>query len=341
MPSPFPNAPAAQRGTIHRLNHVSTSLSNNPWNDPVQRDLWVYEPVNANQAALPCIFILPAFAGTGESLLARGLTDIPMSTRLDLLHASGCPPFIAVMPDSMTSVGGSQYLNSPGIGNYATYVAEELRATVQDSFHTTGQWGVIGRSSGGFGALHLAMTYPELFQAVGCHAGDMGFDLMFLGEIGLAVQGFASFGGRGRFLERFWATHRPNHAQFAAFNLLAMAYAYQTTPVDPNTGPQLPVDLETGAFKFDVLKDWMRFDPIVRIQESSVQEALKKLRCLYIDVGNRDEYQLHLGARRLKDALAAADIDFIYEEFEGGHRGTAYRFDHSLPILAAALHNTD
>lgn len=337
MPSPFPNLPPEHRGTVHRISHHSNALEGNPWNDPATRDVWVYEPKNPENKALPCIFILPAFAGTGEGFFARGLTDLSMSARLDRLHADGCPPFIAVMPDTMTSVGGSQYLDSPGIGNYATYVVRELKEAVSATFNTNGHWGVIGRSSGGFGALHLAMSHPRTFKAVGCHAGDMGFDLMFLGEIGPAIQGVKELGGIQTFHENFWERNRPNHAQFAAFNLIAMAYAYQKSPVDLDSGPVLPVDLNTGEVHYDVIKDWMQFDPVARINQAEAQEALRALDCLYIDVGNRDEYHLHLGARRFKSALDAAEIDYIYEEFNGGHRGTAFRFDHSLPILSKAL----
>ena len=337
MPSPFPHLPKEHRGTVHRLTHHSKALDGNPWNDPVVRDLWVYVPPNSGETLLPCIFILPAFAGTGENFLARGLSDTPMSARLDRLHADGCPPFIAVMPDSMTSVGGSQYIDSPGVGNYATYIAQELKETIDNEFNTNGNWGVIGRSSGGFGALHLTMAHPGLFQAVGCHAGDMGFDLMFLGEIGPAIQGINELGGVHTFYERFWSLHRPGHTHFAGFNLLAMAYAYQTTPIVPELGPTLPVDLDTGEFRYSVIQDWMQFDPVVKVLDATNQDALRALRCLFIDVGNRDEYQLHLGARRLTRRLAEKGIDHIYEEFNGGHRGTAYRFNHSLPILSRAL----
>lgn len=308
----------------------------------MRRDLWVYTPKGySTDTPLPAVLVLPAFAGTGEGFLARGLTDVSFATRLDRLIHEGCPPFIAVMPDTMTSVGGSQYLNSPAIGRYEDYVMTEVRERVGQDFALTGQWGVLGRSSGGFGALHLAMQHPGAFQAVGCHAGDMGFDLMFLGELGPAVQGVQATGGLEHFLSKFWDSHRATAHQFAAFNLIAMACAYTPDVTSSPIPARLPVCFETGTVNFDVLTEWSKFDPIARLQHPSAQDALRALRMLYIDVGNRDEYQLHLGARRFVRGLQQAEIDFVYEEFKGGHRGTAYRFDRSIPILSRALHDSD
>ena len=91
MPFPFPSLPPAQQGTVHTLRHHSTVLADNPHGDPVDRDVIVYTPPG-DHGPLPAIAILPAFAGTGEGLLGRGLGDLPISTRIDRLIAAGCPP---------------------------------------------------------------------------------------------------------------------------------------------------------------------------------------------------------------------------------------------------------
>jgi len=336
MPSPFPNLPPDRRGVVHRSWLESTALIGNPWGDPTGRDLFVLEPAGHAGRPLPAVLFLAPFSGTGEKLLARGLSEESLAARLDRLFLDGCPPFRAVLPDAMTSVVGSQYVDSPGIGRYATYVADEVRAAVAAAFPTT-RWGVVGRSSGGFGALHLAMSRPGVFAAVGAHAADLGFDLCYLADLPAAVTGVRMLGGLGGFVKAFWSKHDPPGPAFAAMNVLCMACAYSPDPAAKPIPARLPVDFETGEVDFDVLAAWRAFDPIVRAADPAAIDALKALDLLFLDAGSRDEHLLQLGLRRLVRRLSDAGVPHVHEEFDGGHRATTWRFDASLPRLAAAL----
>ncbi|NOY26580.1 MAG: esterase [Oligoflexia bacterium] len=350
MPSPFPNLPLHQRGRVLCVAHTSDALAENPWGDPAQRDLWVYLPpgYDATEAHYPVVMLLSGYAGTGESMLARGLTDVSIASRIDRLLAASagsaggdgptCPPFIAVLPDCMTHLGGSQFVDSPGMGNYATWLVDELRPFIDRQLRTTGRWAVAGRSSGGFGALHLAMSYPGAFAAVACHAGDMGFDLCWLGDIQRSVAGVQAAGGIEPFLATCWQPRHWSPAHFSALMILAMSCCFSPDPDALGPVPaRLPVDFQTGRVDFDVIRSWQRFDPLQRALDPGVLDALRALDLLYLDAGSRDEYLLHLGARRFVAQLAAAGVPHTYQEFPGGHRGTAYRWDVSLPLIARAL----
>ncbi|RME26914.1 MAG: esterase [Deltaproteobacteria bacterium] len=363
MPQPFPNLPPYLRGRVVCLDHASRVLADNPWGDPAHRDLHVLLPpgYDVDDRRYPAVLLLPGYAGTGEGMLSRGLTDISIASRIDrLIHGippdapavgpgafddagridptRGCPPFIAVLPDCMTRLGGSQFVDSPAMGAYATWLVDEIMPFVDGRFRTTGRWGVAGRSSGGFGALHLAMTRPGRFSAVVSHAGDMGFDLIWLGDLPRAVAGVQAAGGLGPFMDNCWRPQRWSPEHFSALMIIAMSCCF--SPDMDADGPvpaRLPVDFETGAVDFEVFELWKRFDPLERVHDPAAQDALRQLDLLFIDAGDRDEYLLHLGARRLSAALSDADIPHIHEEFPGGHRGTAWRWDRSLPLLAEAL----
>ena len=339
MPSPFPQVPHDQRGEVHCLPLHSDVLQDNPFGDPHTRDLYVYTPPGTTGTGppLPAVMVLPGYTGMGEKLLARGLTDISIATRIDRLLQNGCPPFIAVLPDCMTTLGGSQYVDSPGLGSYATYLVDEVRNKVDGDFRTSGRWGVVGHSSGGFGALHLAMAFPGAFQAVGCHAGDMGFDLCYLGEISPAVRAVQRAGGVKAFIGDFWSKRRIGGDDIAAMSLLCLACAYSPDPGAEPVPARLPVDFETGAVDFEVLQAWAALDPLVRVDQPENAAALGALDLLLIDVGKQDEYNLQLGARRLVEKLTAQGIEHVYEEFDGGHRGAAWRYDVSLAHAAEVL----
>ena len=332
MPTPFPNLAPAERGTVHLLRHQSRALAGNPWNDPLERDLHVYTPPGHTGAGLPMLLFLPGYSGTGEKFLARGMSEMSLASRIDRLMVGQCPPFVGILPDGMTTLGGSQYVDSPGIGNYATWLAREIVPWLAERFSTRGRLGVIGKSSGGFGALHLALTFPDVVQAVACHSGDLGFDLCYLGDIVPAVRGVQAAGGLERFVSAFWEKEAPTSNDFAALNLLCMACAYSP---DLNVYPlpaRLPVDFITGAVDFSVFEAWKAWDPLVRDLS-----ALGELKDLFIDCGSSDEHLLHLGARRLHQRLEHLGIAHTYDEFPGGHRGTSFRYDVSIRRLAVAL----
>ena len=339
MPSPFPGVPPEQRGDIHLLDHTSDALEGNPFDDPVRRDLFVYTPpgYDTSATAYPAVMILPGYTGTGEKLLARGFTDMSIATRIDRLIAEGCPPFVAVMPDCMTTLGGSQYVDSAGLGLYATYLVDEIRGAVDGAFRTSGKWGVTGHSSGGFGALHLAMAHPGAFQAVASHAGDLGFDLAYLGDVPKAVSAVNARGGLEAFVDGFWARRNHSGGDIAAMMLLCICCAYLPDLEAKPLPCRLPVDFETGAVDFEVLKALTALDPIQRMDNADARDALASLDLLFIDAGRFDEYNLQIAARRFVSLLQQHGIAHVHQEFDGGHRGMAWRYGVSLSMIAEAL----
>ena len=66
-------------------------------------------------------------------------------------------------------------------GPHGDYIVHELIPYVENYPVKKGMKhrGVFGRSSGGFGALRLAMDYPNTFNAVASHSGDLGFDSVY------------------------------------------------------------------------------------------------------------------------------------------------------------------
>ncbi len=73
-----------------------------------------------------------------------------------------------------------------------------------------------------------------------------------------------------------------------------------------------------------------------RIAETRAND-LKKLKALYIDCGDIDQYNLVYGARRMHNLLKARGVPHTYEEFPDNHSSIDYRMDKSLPLLAKAL----
>jgi enterochelin esterase family protein len=218
-------------------------------------------------------------------------------------------------------------------------VCEELVPWAEASFPVLAgraHRGVFGKSSGGYGALMMALEHADTFAAAASHSGDCYFEYCYGPDFPKAADGLRSVGGLAPFLarlrERHW-TKFPAHL-FPALNVVAMAHFY-SPDADASCGVALPFDEATGERREEVLARWRARDPVHLVERHA--DALRSLRLLWIECGTKDEYNLHHGARILSARLRRLGVDHTHREFEDDHRQLNYRYDHSLPRLAVAL----
>lgn len=330
----------AGRGALQVETVTSKVLEGNPPGDPHVRDLHVYTPPGYEKGdqRYPVIWCLAGFTGRGRTLLNDGAWTPALNERMDLLIASGkCKPAILALPDCFTHLGGSQYVNSPGLGAYEDYVVEELVPYVDSRYRTLGfgHRGVMGKSSGGYGAIVLGMKQPDIFSAVACHSGDMGFEHCYGRDFGPAIRRIRKFGGVAGWMKQFAAQPRKRAEDFPALDVIAMAAAYSPNPENPPAYCDLPFDAETGELQPHVWARWHENDPLA-LAGNHVR-ALREMKLLFFDCGTDDEFYLELGARQMVKKLSSLGIKHEYQEFEDGHMNIPYRYDVSLPRLTAAL----
>jgi enterochelin esterase family protein len=241
------------------------------------------------------------------------------------------------MPDCATRYGGSQYLDSTATGRYDTHLIRELVPFVDRTFRTRparDHRGIMGKSSGGYGALVHGMRHADVFGAVACHSGDMYFEYCYRGDVPKFCARIQNAGGLEKWFAEFEAAKQKKSEDMVALNILGMAASYSPNPAAP-MGIDLPCDLDTGAFRDDVWQRWVANDPLVLLDRHA--DALRSLRLLYFDCGIRDEWNLHLGLRLMARRLRGLDIAHDVEEFDDGHMNVQYRYDVSLPRMARAL----
>ena len=329
------------KGEIRRLDHRSRVLSGNPWGDPCERALSVYLPPGYNDRGSPYVALwdLAAFTNSGPGHLNWRHHGENLPQRLDrLIHAGVLPPVVVAMPDCYTSLGGNQYLNSPSVGNYADYVNRELVPFLSGQINVVNDRsgrGVFGKSSGGYGALVLTMRDPGTWGAVASHAGDVGFDLVYRPDFPVAASMLSICDGDIlKFLDRFWRNKKPGRADYSTLMTIAMAASYDPDPSQPGN-IRLPFDLRTCSLDAARWERWQANDPLALVDEHA--GALKSLYALYLDVGNRDQYNIQYGMRHLSSKLEKLAVSHHFEEFEGTHSGMDWRLDVSLPFIAQAL----
>lgn len=333
------------KGTVQIFQVFGGSLEGNPLGDASTRATPVYLPpgyAEDTSARYPVVYFLHGFTGSGMSWLNASAFTRNVPERLDAMIATGAiPPCIGVFIDGWTALGGSQWMNSEGIGPYRNYVAKDIVMWADRTLRTVAKGGaraLVGKSSGGYGALVISRFHPDVFQHVGVHSGDAGFEYCYLHELPVALGPLMKAGGIEpwfrEFRERAIAT-KMRGDDHTVINMLAMSAAYSPKKGEP-LNLELPIDLTNGRLKIEVWNRWLVHDP-VRFVPKHV-DAYRKLKSLFIDCGTKDEFNLRWGARIIIEELKAGGVEHLmHEEFEDGHMNVNYRFERSLQHLVPRL----
>lgn len=326
------------KGTIHTPVLKSRILAGAKFAEPLDRELLVYVPpsYDADKDRLPVVTMLPAFGASHRSALGYSPWKPNTFERLEALILAGeCPPAILVVPDVMTRWGGGQFVDSATSGRWQSFLAEELIPFVDNNFRTIPEAsgrGVVGRSSGGFGALRLAMDRPGLVSAVASHAGDASFEISMRPMLTGAAVAFRE--GIEAFAKRIDARGPKTPFDFDGLSVLACSAAYAPNGAATFPHCDLPIRAD-GSLEAEAWQSWLAHDPARRIPESA--KAMAALSLVFIDAGEDDEHGLQFAAAKLRDALMAVDAPVEYEEHVGGHRGTSWRYEVSLPKIIRSL----
>lgn len=318
----------------------SEVLRDNPLKDPSTRELYVYLPPSYDEdssRSFAVVYCLTGFTGRGQMLLNHQPFTPNLAERMDALIArDAVTEMIVVMPDCFTRLGGSQYINSEATGRYEDYLIEEIVPFVDSRFRTRAERdvrAVMGKSSGGYGALVQGMRHADTFGLVASHSGDAYFEYCYPPDF---IKYVRRIGDKDPavFLEKFWSEERKGKEDITLLNVLGMSACYSPDASRP-LGLRLPFDTRTCEMIEEVWQRWLEHDP-VRMVERYARE-LRTLKLLYLDAGTRDEFALDLGARVLAARLAEHDVSFVHEEFEDGHFNISYRYDRSLELISQRL----
>jgi hypothetical protein len=322
---------------------VSEALRDNRLGDPHERPLWVYVPPGYDdepERRYPAVYMIQGYTGQLDMWRNRspfGAKNFPELSD-ELFGAGEAPPCITVWIDAWTSLGGSQFLDSPAIGCYHAYLCDEIVPWVDERYRTLAapeHRGIQGKSSGGYGAMVTAMLRPDLFGGLATHAGDALFDVCYAKDFGETLRVL-----RDRYdgtYERFWEDFRSRPlvskpGDHVLVNTWGMAAAYSA---DEHGTVRLPFDGQ-GRTIPEVWERWLEWDP-VRMAERYA-DALRSQRAIYIDAGKSDEFFLDLGAEAFRSELERIGVtDVFFELFDGKHGGIVWRYPLALKYLAERL----
>jgi pimeloyl-ACP methyl ester carboxylesterase len=307
--------PEAAEASPHfeAINIPGKTLEGNPQGDPVQRRVAVFTPkLPRFTSKLLTLYYLPGYFGSSEDFL--GANGEMFATVFQQLADRGLPLRV-VIPDCRNRWGGSQYLNSTAQGNYADYVLEEIIPLLEKQFGTpaTPRDRIIaGHSSGGFGALRLAMMAPERFGAVIALSPDTYFDVTHRPLAEVSQVRYVTPAQLKTYTSRDKDFDLPGHNLVQIMLGLSAAYA----PKGPNE-PGLFHWLydEKGRWQEDVWQNWLEEDPVVIAQRNP--HLFMPFHRIYLDGAEHDEFGAQKGAKALFDLIKPYSQVAFYESPDG------------------------
>lgn len=303
------------RGILERFSFSSSTLANQ-LGDPTEREIVVHIPPN-DGGLMPCIIYLAPFTGTGFARANwRAFSETLPQRHERLVKEGKMDPAILVMPDTFTSLGGNQFIDSEIVGKWGTWLENDLREQLSNRYEISG-FGLVGKSSGGYGAIVRGMM-DDCWDAIACHSGDCGFEILFGIEMATTLTEVMVYGGESEFLKHVKSAQSMKPEDFHTLMILAMAATYSdgTLPVNSNC-----------IFDDDKWAQWLSWDPLTLI------EKYQNLPPCWIDVGNKDQYNIQYGLRQLHNRMNELGIEHQWEEFQGTHSGIDHRLDLSLPWI--------
>ena len=147
------------------LTLAAPSLEGNLLGDPSEIDVAVETPASYTTELgrrYPVVYFL---AGYGES---ASVASIGVELQ-ELVERGAAPEMTLVAVSGENALGGSFYVDSPVSGRWESAVVDDVDAAIDARYRTLptpASRGIAGFSTGGYGALALAMTHADVFGAV-------------------------------------------------------------------------------------------------------------------------------------------------------------------------------
>ena len=325
------------RGTVDRFSFSSTRL-NNQLGDPNEREIMVHWTTEGQQRldqgdTLPVIIYLSPFTSSSPARAGwKAFSESILQRRERLVATGEMEPVFLVLPDSFTSLGGNQFVDTPIMGQWSTWLADDLCKELSSRYQINGKFSLVGKSSGGYGALVNAMLHPHAWVGIASHSGDVGFEEMFRHDFYSTVRRMSKYSSIEAFITSTVESPTMSYETMHDLMMIALASSYDPPASGLIRDLQLPLERVSGTFDNDAWNRWKTWDPLNMVHEHI--DALSHLKWLYFDCGCYDQYNIHFGSRQLHELLDGLNISHEYSEFEGTHSGIDYRLDISLSHLS-------
>jgi enterochelin esterase-like enzyme len=211
---------------------------------------------------------------------------------------------IMVMPDGFSKLRGGFYSSSPTVGDYESFVANDLVAWVDANYRTIAERdsrGLAGHSMGGYGTARIAMKRPEVFSSIYMMSACCLDPMQMTPEQARAIEAMT-----------------PEQAAAAQFGELAAVSTLATWSPDPTDDGFLKVYTglrPDGTIDPLVNQRLAANSPVVLVPQ--YLPALTSLEAFAMDIGDKDF--LLEGNRLFRAELDRFGVKYDFELYDGDH----------------------
>lgn len=341
-----------EKGLVSQGAHQYNGLNaaNAVWSTFQSRWVSAYWPVGYDAAAgprYPVLYLLPGFDGEPSFYYLYGNETYYNSSAVaaiaDELIATGeIKPLVIIMPDASIYYGGAFYGNSALAGQWENMMAVELVSYADATFRTLvdkESRALGGHSSGGYGAIRIAMKYPDVFNSISAIDAPLAFEhgnMNQLFQSYLAESGITSQAGY-------------DNADTTAFRVLGKEYmvllysmAATFSPADAKGTSkfgQLQIHLPfnyQGQLDQSIWNLWLDNDLYSWLDNATYAANLNNQN-LHLEHSDRDIYFFNLQTEAFIEKLHDLNInhsDASFSTYEGGdEHARAYLYDRIAGIL--------
>lgn len=301
-------------GTIVTKQIDATSLKHAKDDSPV-RNVSIYLPPGYDQSIsrYPVIYYLHGFTGKDNIYpLMKDILDRAIATQK-------IKPFILVQSDQYTTYQGSFYSNSSLTGNWTDFTAVDLVEYIDKNFRTIASKesrGIGGHSMGGYGAIKVAMLYPDVFNAM--YALSPGL-LALVKEFGPNSTSYKEFANI--------KSHEELNKTYYPKVLAAVGRAWSPNPNKPPFYCDMPYTYKGDSMIIDqkILDTWNQNLPTLMIDKYA--NNLKKLKAIKLDWGRNDASRFPIQIGMLSQKMENLGINHFAEEYIGDHGNKIWTID--------------
>lgn len=324
----FPARNFPENDSIQEIRLISTQLSRFSGFPVEMKAAVILPPGYKNDPArvYPVVYIIPGWGGTHHNALAAG-------ARKSYGVGIGKEKiYVFLNPESKHSFGLHAFVDSRVNGPWGRAFVEEMMPFIQKKYRTSSNPAlnfITGQSTGGYGAVWLALNFPEHFGGCWASAPD---PLDFSSFTGVDIYNDENFFTDNNGLERgfnkvkgvFTSTLRKQFTleAFEGAGGQQQSFEAEFGIAGVNGQPVRLFDGTTGKINHEVARSWRLYDMATWV--SSNAGALQKLVKfpVRIFVGSNDNFLLDRSALSFAEKIKAFRLPVYVEEIPGADHFT-------------------
>jgi S-formylglutathione hydrolase len=317
-------------GKVIEETVLSPALEHNLLDDSPDRNIAVYLPPSyaTSSKRYPVVYLLNGFGDTNQEWLDKDWVDIP-EVMDKLIASQAIRDMMIIMPDTSNKLGGSFVTNSVTTGDREDFVVKDLVQFVDSKYRTVpraSDRGIAGHSSGGYGAIKLAMKHPDVFGAVYALSAcclewdDHWSASSSVWDKALTYKTMSDIRAAQKIVEEGDPKDPSWVITFLSLGPIALSAAWSPNPTKAPFFGDWPVELHGGTrVMIEKVRDALVANLLLPML-GQYRSNMAQLRGIAFEIGLQDWNQnLITQARDFDRALTQNGIRHEFEEFNGSH----------------------